>query len=103
MSGQGSRFIKAGYTTYKPLILQNDMPVIQHVVNMFPGEDDLIFIVRTDLLETIAKRYNVPPKFVLAIAKAESEMGPHRISRTGAMGMMQLMPLTAQDLKVSNP
>lgn len=52
MSGQGSRFIKAGYTTYKPLIIQNGMPVIQHVVNMFPGDDELIFIVRTDLLET---------------------------------------------------
>ena len=52
MSGQGSRFVKAGYTTYKPFILEHNIPIIEHVINLFPGEDDFIFICRTDLLET---------------------------------------------------
>lgn len=44
MSGMGNRFIAAGYTDPKPLIEVDGMPVIEHVVKMFPGEKDFIFI-----------------------------------------------------------
>lgn len=52
MTGQGSRFKKAGYDTYKALIKIHGKPVIQHVVELFPGETDFIFICRNDMLET---------------------------------------------------
>ena len=44
MSGMGNRFVQAGYSTPKPLIEMNGMPIIEHVVKMFPGETDFIFI-----------------------------------------------------------
>lgn len=50
-----------------------------------------------------SRKYGVPPKLVLAIAKAESDFLPHRVSRTGAMGLMQIMPDTAKDLGVKDP
>ena len=50
MSGVGKRFIDAGYKDPKPLIRVDDMPIIQHVVNMFPGEKDIIFICNGDHL-----------------------------------------------------
>lgn len=52
MTGQGSRFKKGGFETYKALIELHGKPVIQHIVEMFPGETDFIFICRNDMLET---------------------------------------------------
>ncbi|WP_394796754.1 NTP transferase domain-containing protein [Armatimonas sp.] len=53
LSGQGSRFQRAGYSQLKPLIEVEGMPMIEHVVRMFPGETDFLFICGTDALETI--------------------------------------------------
>lgn len=44
MSGVGQRFINAGYEVPKPLIEIDGKPIIEHVVNMFPGETNIIFI-----------------------------------------------------------
>jgi len=44
LSGVGQRFIDAGYTVPKPLIEVDGMPIIEHVVNLFPGETNVIFI-----------------------------------------------------------
>lgn len=51
MSGMGSRFVKAGYKTPKPLIEMDGIPIIAHVVNMFPSEQDFIFICNSQHLE----------------------------------------------------
>lgn len=56
MSGQGSRFAKVGYTVPKPLILVEGKPIIAHVLDMFPGENDVIFICSEEHLETTNMR-----------------------------------------------
>jgi dTDP-glucose pyrophosphorylase len=50
MSGFGERFRAAGYTIPKPLIEVEGKPIIQHVVEMFPGEEDFVFICNEDHL-----------------------------------------------------
>lgn len=55
------------------------------------------------LLFQAAKRHGLPPELILAMARAESNLEPHRISHAGAMGLMQLMPDTANWLGVSDP
>ena len=52
MSGFGERFLVAGYTVPKPLIEVDQKPIIQHVVEMFPGETDIIFICNQDHLNS---------------------------------------------------
>lgn len=52
MSGEGSRFNRAGYADPKPLISVNGRPIIEHVVNLFPGETDFIFVTRQEHMET---------------------------------------------------
>jgi NDP-sugar pyrophosphorylase family protein len=52
MSGVGQRFIDAGYNTPKPLILIDGKPIIQHVVELFPGESKFTFICNQTHLET---------------------------------------------------
>jgi soluble lytic murein transglycosylase-like protein len=54
-------------------------------------------------LHRSVERHKVPRRLAFAIAKAESDFIPTRISRTGAMGMMQLMPDTVEDLGVDDP
>src|ERR1700733_6903267 len=50
MSGSGARFIRAGYDVPKPLIEVEGKPIIAHVVDMFPGETDFLFICNNEHL-----------------------------------------------------
>ena len=49
-----------------------------------------------------ANRHEVDPALVKAIIMAESGYNPNAISKKGAKGLMQLMPLTAQALGVED-
>ncbi len=48
-------------------------------------------------------RYAVPARLIRAVIHAESGFDPRAVSRTGAQGLMQLMPETAAILGVSDP
>jgi len=50
MSGLGKRFIYAGYTLPKPLIPVHGVPMIAHVLRMYKGWDDVIFVVNENHL-----------------------------------------------------
>jgi soluble lytic murein transglycosylase-like protein len=54
------------------------------------------------LIESYAREYGVDTSLVKAVIHAESGYNPAAVSNKGAMGLMQLMPKTAQDLKVDN-
>jgi len=55
------------------------------------------------LVEQTASRLQVDPQLVHAIIKVESEYDPKAVSSKGAMGLMQLIPETAQRFGVDNP
>jgi dTDP-glucose pyrophosphorylase len=56
MSGFGERFRRAGFAVPKPLIETEGKPVIAHVVDMFPGESDFVFICNQEHLDEPAYR-----------------------------------------------
>lgn len=50
MTGVGQRFLDAGYKTPKPLLLVEGKPIIEYVINLFPGGADFVFICNNDHL-----------------------------------------------------
>jgi len=66
-----------------------------------PGQPSRNKIYR--LIEKAADQYSVDPALIKAIVKAESDFDTYAVSSAGAQGLMQLMPKTAEWLKVSNP
>jgi soluble lytic murein transglycosylase-like protein len=54
------------------------------------------------IITTASKAYGVDPSLVHAVISAESGYNRYAVSRTGAMGLMQLMPDTARRYGVQN-
>ena len=55
-----------------------------------------------NLIEKYSNKNGLDKDFVKALVKQESGFNPNATSKCGAMGLMQLMPSTAQGLGVSN-
>jgi soluble lytic murein transglycosylase-like protein len=56
----------------------------------------------TKIIQFTAQKHGVDPKLAMAVAKVESNLQSDVISSAGAVGVMQLMPETAQGLGVRN-
>ena len=90
MSGFGERFRRAGYKLPKPLIEIEGKPIVAHVIDMFPGETDFLFICNNDHLseanfrmEEILKQY-CPTGHVIGIP-------PHKLGPIHAVRQVEHM------------
>lgn len=52
MAGSGTRFSSAGYIGLKPLLRVDGNPIIEHLVNIFPGEENFVFVCNIEHLAT---------------------------------------------------
>ena len=84
MSGIGKRFLEAGYSDPKPLINVDGIPMIYHVIDLFPNESNFHFICNEKhLLETDMKQIllqKVPNAKITSVPN-ENRKGPvHAVS-----------------------
>lgn len=54
-------------------------------------------------IQEASQMYNIPVAFIKAVIKIESNFNPRAVSSVGAMGLMQLMPGTADHMRVTDP
>ena len=84
MSGIGKRFVEAGYKDPKPLIEVDGIPIIQHVVNLFPNENNISFICNDTHLKTTTMKSilnSFCPKGKIYQVPIEGRQGPvHAVS-----------------------
>jgi NDP-sugar pyrophosphorylase family protein len=84
MSGLGQRFVDAGYTVPKPLIMVDEKPIIEHVINLFPNETNFKFIcndkhLRETNIKSILKK--ICPMSKIYEVPVEGREGPvHAVS-----------------------
>jgi soluble lytic murein transglycosylase-like protein len=94
---------------FLPSLPQEDV-LTRHLPTIFQQQETrstgVNNLATTQLLPIIwraAKDYSLPVSLVAAIVKAESGFNPYAVSRTGAIGLMQLMPDTARSLGIRQP
>ena len=64
------------------------------------------FVPNTDYSHYVSKaarKYEIEPELIHAVIRTESNGNHRAVSKKGAVGLMQLMPSTANDMNVGNP
>lgn len=84
--------IKNEMKTYK---LENGKIAYYVQIPMTKRHEDIRANKYQDIVKTYAKKYGIEERLILAIIKTESDFNQYAISRTGAVGLMQIMPATA--------
>ena len=87
-----------------PLFLNS--PLERLPMNAQPGTKVSNYLHRQrdfdPIVEEAARKYGVEAPLIMAVIQAESAGDPSATSRSGAQGLMQLMPETAAEMGVSN-
>lgn len=90
MSGFGERFRRVGYDVPKPLIVVDGKPIIAHVMDLFPGERDVVFVCNQAHLDEPAYRMAEILRGVCPTGRVVG-IAPHRLGPVHAV--MQVMHL----------
>lgn len=88
MSGFGERFRRVGYSVPKPLIEIDGKPIVAHVIDMFPGETDFLFICNQDHLDEPAYRMEAILKAYCPSARVVG-IAPHKLGPINAVRQVE--------------
>ncbi len=79
--------------TSAPMVKEAGSEQVHSLSSVNPRKKDELF---HPIIDEVACRHEIDPALVKAIIMAESSYNPRAISKKGAKGLMQLMPLTAK-------
>ena len=77
--------------------------ILEQVSNGVQHSADVIRSAIESEIDAASARHNMDPSLVRAVIRVESNYRHDAVSHAGAMGLMQLMPRTAESLGVTDP
>lgn len=77
---------------------------IENILNKLNkiDSDENIYSKITSAVKNASKKYGIDSSLIMAVIKQESSFNPYSVSKSGAKGLMQLMPKTAASLGVTD-
>lgn len=90
-------FVKKHFKTALGIFLILSMILIAIFLH-FKSEEKVLPIDYEEYVYEYAATYDVPPELVFSVIYAESTFRAHVVSKHGAMGLMQLMPATYEEI-----
>lgn len=98
--GASSEFLTPSNNPVNNSVPSESIPAIP---TSYANPSDALNFQVEQAVSAASAKYNVPSSLIRGVIQQESGMNPNAVSPAGAMGLMQLMPSTAQELGVSNP
>ena len=102
-----SALVASGYPGSGPLY--ESIRLRRESFELFIGAADedavrtrMLHVPYGDLILSAARRHDVDPLLVAAVVQAESSFDTEAVSSEGALGLMQMMPTTAEQLGVAD-
>lgn len=78
--------------------VERNLPSFDKILNTKINNEEI-----KDLVEKYSEKNGLDEDLVAAVIRQESGFNPKAVSKAGAIGLMQLMPATAQGLGVEDP
>ena len=100
MSGFGERFRRAGHSVPKPLIEVEGKPMIAHVIDMFKGESDFIFICNQQHLDESKYRMEATLKEYCPTGRIVG-ISPHKLGPIYAVRQVEHLLDSAEPVVVN--